>query len=255
MKRLGILLFGLASYAFFFATFLYLIGFLANAVVPRTIDAEGGYTTAATVTINVFLLALFGVQHTVMARQGFKDWLTNFIPQPAERSVYVFLSSLCLAILFVFWRPMPESLWQLEGIGRALLYGAYALGLGLVLYSTFLIDHFDLFGLRQVILEARKTEYGERSFRTPALYKFIRHPIYLGWIMTIWATPSMTLGRALLASGWTFYIFIAIAFEERDLVARFGARYENYARRTPMIIPRLSGRRPERGTASVNAAR
>lgn len=242
MQRLGILLFGVTSYAIFFATFLYLIGFLANAVVPRSIDAGVATSTTVDVVINVALLALFGVQHTVMARRGFKARLTRLVPESAERSVYVLASSLCLIALFALWRPMPEVLWHLEGAARIALLSAYGLGIAVVLYSTFLIDHFDLFGLRQVILQVKNAPCGEHAFRTPSLYKLVRHPIYLGWIMTMWAAPSMTLGRALLATGWTLYIFIAIAFEERDLVRRFGARYEEYARRTPMVVPRLRAR-------------
>ena len=251
MKRTAILLYGTVCYAIFFATFLYAIGFIGNLVVPKSIDTgvESGW--AAALAINGLLLAVFALQHSVMARPAFKRWITRYIPKPAERSTYVLASSVAFIALFAFWRPLPTPIFTVESeILRNLITGVFLGGVGLVLYSTFLIDHFDLFGLRQVVLYFRGKPYSEKNFATPSLYKHIRHPLYVGWFIVFWATPDMTLGHLLMAIGTTGYILVAIVFEERDLGEMLGADYRAYRERTPMFVPRFKGdRRPASETA------
>jgi methanethiol S-methyltransferase len=240
-----------ACYAIFFATFLYTIGFLGNVAVPKTIDSGEAGPLGVAIAIDLVLLGLFGVQHSVMARRGFKEWWTRIVPRPIERSTYVLASSLVLILLFWQWRPLPQEIFSLRGpIGVGLAFGAFALGWVVVLYSTFLINHFDLFGLRQVFLHLRSRPAAPLSFKTPSLYRLVRHPLYVGWLLCFWATPTMTVGRVLFAAVTTGYILIAIRFEERDLVAAHGAEYERYRERTPMIVPRV---RPARGDSAAEA--
>jgi methanethiol S-methyltransferase len=234
--------YGVVCYAIFFATFLYTIGFLGNFAVPKTIDSGMTGGLGAAFAIDVALLGLFGVQHSVMARRGFKAWWTKIVPAPIERSTYVLASSLVLILLFWQWRPLPASIFTLEShIGAGITYGAFALGWFVVLYSTFLINHFDLFGLRQVFLHLRSRPAVQLPFGTPSLYRIVRHPLYVGWLLCFWATPTMTVGRFLFAAVTTGYILIAIRFEERDLVAIHGKDYERYRERTPMLMPKLGG--------------
>lgn len=253
MQRLTILLFGVVTYAFFFLTFLYLIAFVGNlqltplaewlpllaALVPQSIDAgraTGNLTTA--VTINLGLILLFGLQHSIMARLGFKEWLHTHLPKSAERSVFVLMATLVLALLMWQWRPIPIMLWEAQStLGLAIGWSVFAAGFGLVLLSTFLIDHFDLFGLKQVWAQFVKRAPANPQFMTPVLYGIVRHPLYLGFLLAFWSTPGMSAGQLLFALGMTSYILIAIRFEERDLVHFHGPMYERYREQVPMLIP------------------
>ena len=241
MSRTATLLFALFAYAVFFATFLYLICFVGNfPFAPLTVDRGPDAPVAAAIVIDVVLIALFGIQHSVMARQGFKRAWTRIVPVPAERSVYVLIASLVLIVLFMFWRPIDGTLWDARGTALELpLWVAFAAGWGIVLLSTFLLNHFELFGLRQVWSHASGWEIPAPVFRTPLFYKRMRHPLYSGFVLAFWATPVMSAGHALLAAGMTVYILIAIRHEERDLVRLFGAQYEDYRRRAGMLIPKF----------------
>lgn len=239
MKRLLVLLYGIVCYAVFFGTFLYAIAFVGNLIVPRSIDAAPTTTLGAAIAINVALLGVFALQHSVMARPAFKRWWTRYVPVAVERSTYTLLSSLALLLLFWQWRPIGAVVWHVDNeIGRALLYAGFAFGWTLVLVSTFLINHFDLFGLRQVWLYFRGRPYTEIPFRTPVLYKFVRHPLYVGWFFAFWCAPTMTAAHLLFAVLTTAYILIAIQLEERDLVRAF-PDYATYRQRVPMLIPFL----------------
>ena len=236
--RIASFAYGLISYAIFFCTFVYAAGFQSNLVVPKSID-NGPFTPLGqSIVINLILLTLFGLQHTIMARPGFKAWWTTIIPAQIERATYVLISSLLIILLFWQWRPMPAAIWYFPNGGAYwLLMGGLFAGFGLVLVSSFLIDHFDLFGLRQVYLHLRGVEYTPKKFSTPFLYKYIRHPLYVGWFLSFWCTPSMTQGHLLFAAVWTAYILIAIPFEERDLVKFLGEPYNRYRAGTPMFLP------------------
>ncbi len=244
MGRAFYLLFGILAYLVFFATFLYLIAFVGNCqIIPFAVDRgpEAAWPVAA--AIDLALIALFGLQHSVMARQGFKKPWTRVVPWPVERSVYVLLASLVLIVLFVFWRPIPALIWSVEAPWAVYtLWALFGLGWLIVLVSTFLINHFELFGLRQVWAHNRGHEIPAPVFRTPLFYQRVRHPLYSGFILAFWATPVMTAGHLLLAAGMTVYILIAIRHEERDLVWLFGTQYQDYRRRAGMLLPRFGGR-------------
>ncbi len=245
MARIASFAYGLLCYALFFACFLYSIAFVGNFdVVPKTLDAgrEGSLGTA--LAVNLALLAVFAVQHSVMARPAFKRWWTRFVPEPVERATYVLLSSAALALLYWQWQPIGGVLWDVrDPAGRTALQGLYLGGWGLLLYSTCLIDHFDLFGVRQVWLHLRGRPYTGKPFRTPSLYRHVRHPLYLSWFTIFWATPTMSAGHLLLAVGTTAYIVVAVFLEERDLEAHFGDVYRRYAATTPKYFPRFLRRR------------
>lgn len=244
MHRLTALTYGVISYAIFFGAFLYTIGFLGNFAVPKSIDSATSAPLATALLVDGLLLALFAIQHSVMARPGFKRWWTRFVPQPIERATYVLMSSLVLILLFWAWQPLGGHLWQIENpLGRVLLSSMFFLGLATVLYSTFLIDHFDLFGLRQVVLHFQGGAYSERAFATPGLYRHVRHPLYVGWFLTFWMTPDMSMGRLLFAVACTLYILAAIPLEERDLAEALGDDYRDWRQQTPMFIPRTSADR------------
>lgn len=245
--RLAILLYAIVSYAVFTVSFLYALGFVGNYVVPKSIDKSidvGSQTNVSeAVVVNLLLLSLFAIQHSVMARPAFKRWWAKFLPVACQRSTYVLLSSLILLLLFWQWRPIPAPVWQIDGTAAWLLIGIHWLGWLIVLTSTYMIDHFDLFGLRQAFAALRGAEMPAQSFRTPLLYKIVRHPLMLGFLLAFWATPAMTAGHLLFAIANTAYILVALQFEERDLIAEFGTTYQQYRRRVPMLVPRIFGRR------------
>lgn len=237
MKRWSIFLYGVFCYVLFFATFLYAIGFIGNLWVPKSIDSARDVPVVNALLINLGLLGIFAVQHSVMARPAFKRWWTRVVPEAAERSTYVLFSTVALIVLFAFWQPMGGIIWDVSSpIGKALLYGAYAFGWALLLLSTFLINHFDLFGLRQVWLQLRGRAYSPLPFKTPALYGYVRHPVYVGWLFISWSTPTMTIAHLVFAIGATAYILIGIQFEEHDLTVAH-PEYADYRRRVPMLVP------------------
>lgn len=244
MSRIATLLFAMVAYAIFLATFLYLIAFVGDLpLVPRTVDRGPEAPLFGALIVNVALIAMFGVQHSVMARQGFKRVWTRIVPKPAERSVYVLAASAALIVLFYLWRPLPVTVWDVRGtVAEMPLWVMFALGWGIVLLSTFLINHFELFGLQQAWLHARGRETAAPVFRQPMLYKWVRHPLYLGFFIAFWATPHMTVGHLVLALGMSAYMLIAIRYEERDLTALFGRDYEDYRRDVGMLTPRLRRR-------------
>ena len=236
--RLLALLYGVVCYCIFFGTFLYAIGFVGNIFVPKSLDSgpETGLLQAA--LINLGLLTIFALQHSIMARPGFKKTWSAIVAEPIERSTYVLFSSAALILLFAYWQPMGGTVWEVTNpTGMAVLYGMFGFGWLLVLVSTFLINHFDLFGLRQVWLYFRNTEYTPLPFGTPGPYKLIRHPLYLGWLFAFWSTPTMTVAHLLFAIVTTAYILVAIQFEERDLKKFLGQAYVDYCKKVPMIIP------------------
>ncbi len=253
--------YGAVAYVMFVVVFLYLIGFVANAdftvggvhIVSKSIDRGGigdGTLTVAAVVIDAALLALFAVQHSVMARAGFKRWWTRVVPASAERSTYVLASNSCLVVLIAAWHPITHDIWRVSAQPwRTVLTATGLVGWAIALLSTLLIDHFDLFGLRQVFARLRGRRLPEHEFATPLLYRAVRHPLYLGFLIAFWVTPRMTLGHLLFAAATTGYILLAVQFEERDLIRAFGQQYRDYRRRVPMLFPGL-GHHSRRSEAS-----
>jgi len=238
-------LYGLVVYVFFLATFVYAIGFVGNLpLLPKTIDSGATAPLVEILAVNLGLLSLFAVQHSVMARRGFKRWWTKVIPESVERSTFVLAATAVLALLLWQWRPLAEPVvWSVtDPIGRLVLQAVFWIGWGVLLTSTFLINHFELFGLRQVWANLRGQALPAPVFHTPLFYRHVRHPIYLGFVLGFWATPQMTAGHLLFAAASTGYILIGIWFEERDLVAQFGQRYEVYRRQVGMLVPKLGSR-------------
>jgi methanethiol S-methyltransferase len=224
----------------FFAVFLYGIGFIGGFSTPTNLDGVPTTSLGHALTADLALLAAFAIQHSGMARPAFKARWKRFVPEAAERSTYVLLSSLALAALYVYWEPIGGVIWNAQdGLVRNGIIGLYLFGWLLLLYTTFLIDHFDLFGLKQVWRRLLNKTYRAPVFRTPSLYKVVRHPLYIGWLTIFWAAPTMTVSHLIFALATTAYILIAIGLEERDLVSAFGATYVDYRARTPMLIPRL----------------
>ena len=236
--RLAAFLYGLVAYLVFFVAFLYAVGFVSGLVVPKTIDSGRVSSTVKALSVNLMLMTLFAVQHSLMARKQFKQWWTQYVPKPVERSTYVLFASLALILLFWQWRPMPEILWHIEEPEMAATITAISFGGWLmVLSSTFLINHFELFGLHQVVNNLIGLESPAPRFRTPLYYKFVRHPIYLGFVIAFWAASTMSIGHLLFAAVTTAYIFVGIFLEERDLVEMFGDEYRSYKQRVSMLLP------------------
>ena len=237
-KRIATFIYGVISYLLFLGTFLYAIGFIGNLVVPKSIDSGRTGPLSQALLIDAGLLTLFAVQHSLMARPWFKRAWTRLVPKPAERSTYVLLSSVALLLLFWQWQPIGGVVWTVEQpVIQSGIYALYTIGWLLVLISTFLINHFDLFGLRQVFLFLIGRPYTQLKFGTPMFYQHIRHPLYLGWLFAFWSTPTMTVAHLVFAIATTAYIFVAIQLEEKDLVNAFGDDYRRYKKTVPMIIP------------------
>ena len=237
VTRSFILAYGLVSYLIFFVTFLYAIGFLGGFLVPTSLDGLADANTWQALAIDLGLLSLFAVQHSVMARPAFKRWWTQFIPQPLERSTYVLFSSLALILVFAFWQPLGGTIWNFNNpLAQAGMYFGFAAGWVLLFAATFAINHFDLFGLRQVWLAFTAQPYRALKFKTPLMYRIIRHPLYLGWLMAIWFTPTMTAAHLFFAMVTSAYIFVGIRFEEKDLLTEH-PDYAEYQANVPMIFP------------------
>jgi protein-S-isoprenylcysteine O-methyltransferase Ste14 len=245
MSRALSLLFATLCYAIFFATFLYLIGFVGGfAMIPKTVDAPPSAVTAgAAAVLDIALVALFGLQHSIMARQGFKRAWTKIVPRHLERSVFVLIASIVLMVMFRFWQPITGIVWSVENsMAASILWLLFWLGWGTVLISTFLINHFELFGLHQAWTYYRGQQWTPPAFRTPLLYRWVRHPLYLGFFFAFWAIPTMTVGHLLLAGVMSAWMLIAIQYEERDLVSFHGRDYEEYRSRVGMLLPRFRSR-------------
>jgi protein-S-isoprenylcysteine O-methyltransferase Ste14 len=247
VRRAMSLGYGAIAYVAFLGVFVYTIGFVANAGVPKGIDDGTSGPVALTMLVNAGLLTLFAAQHSIMARPWFKRWWTRFVPVSVERSTFVLAASLVLALLLWQWRPLPVRVWSVEDSWRrAALWGLYGLGWLMVVSSTFLIDHFDLFGLRQVVARVRGRSLHPLGFRQPLLYRLVRHPIMVGFVIAFWAAPDMSVGRMLFGVLATGYIIVAVRFEERDLLSHHGEAYERYASQVPRFVPRLAHIRPRR---------
>jgi protein-S-isoprenylcysteine O-methyltransferase Ste14 len=246
MKRYLTVGYGGAAYVLFLIVFLYLVGFVGAILVPRTVDHGIAAPIGQAVIVNTVLVALFGVQHSVMARPWFKRWWTRFVPASIERSTYVWLSNAVLMLLYWQWRTMPTVIWHVElPAGRLVLWVLFWLGWATALLSTFLINHFDLFGLRQVYLAWREKPYTHIDFHVRLLYRLVRHPLMLGFLIAFWSAPTMTAGHLLFTVAMTGYILTALHFEERDLVAALGDQYRDYRREVPMLLPHPRGHAPK----------
>lgn len=237
MGRVFAIAYGLVCYAIFFLTFLYAIGFVMGFEVPKAIDTGAAGPLAPSLAVDAVLLGVFAIQHSVMARPAFKRWWTRFVPPAVERSTYVLLASLALVLVYWGWRPLPQVIWSVQGPWRDVIFAVAWAGWAIVLASTFLISHFDLFGLLQVWAFGSGKGAPDPSFRTPLFYKVVRHPLYAGFIIAFWAAPTMSLGHLVFSAATTAYILIAIQFEERDLVGAFGEVYVRYQKRVSMIVP------------------
>lgn len=240
MKRIAAFVYGTLCYLLFLATFLYSVAFLGNFGLDQTIDGASTVPFGQALLVNTLLLGLFAVQHSVMARPSFKQWWTRFITKPVERSTYVLFSSLALLLLFYAWQPMGGTVWEVrDPIARGTIYSLFAGGWLLILVATFLINHFDLFGMRQVWLYLKGHPYTPLKFAVPSLYRYVRHPLYVGWLLVFWATPMMTAAHLVFSIATTTYILVAIQFEERDLVKVYGSAYDEYRKQVPMLVPNL----------------
>lgn len=245
MSRIAFFIYGLVCYLIFLAfVFPYAVGFLGNFGVPTSLDSVARQPWQFALTIDFLLLGTFALQHSVMARPWFKTWWTRYIPREIERSTYVLFSNVAMVLIFTFWQPLGVEVWRISGVAKYAIYAVYGLGWATILYSTFLINHFDLFGLRQVWLNLRGIPYTPLPFREPSLYRYVRHPLYVGWILVFWFTPMMTASHLVFAVTTTAYILIAIQFEERDLSSALDG-YRAYRRRVPMLIPKFGGSRDD----------
>jgi len=239
MKRIAAFIYGVVAYFVFFGTFCYLFAFVGDVFVPKSVNTDIETPVVQALLINLGLIALFGVQHSIMARPGFKKLWTRIVPKVIERSMFVLVTSVILIFMFWQWRPIAGTVWEVQNtFASAVIWAIFALGALTVLTASFLINHFDLFGLRQVYLHLRSIDYTPLKFKERALYRLVRHPLMLGFLMAFWATPHMTVGHLVFTVGMTTYILIGIAFEERDLVRAHGQAYQNYRKRVPMLIPR-----------------
>lgn len=255
LKRVLFFVYGSFSYLVFLGTFLYAIGFIGNFGVPTTLDGAATKPLGTSLAIDLALLTVFAVQHSVMARKWFKEWWTRIVPKPIERSTYVLFSSVALILLFLLWRPLGGVVWSVEDpIGRLVLRSLFGFGWALILLSTFLINHFDLFGLRQVWLNLLGQPYSTLQFATPGPYRLVRHPLYVGWLFAFWMTPVMSFAHLLFSIATTAYILLAIQFEERDLVREHGEKYEAYRRAVPMLIPFTAKGDSDKRAPIVNAS-
>ncbi len=245
MGRSIVFLYGILSYFVFFAAFLYSIGFVGNLLVPKSIDSGTAGALVTALIVNLLLLSVFALQHTIMARPGFKKIWTQVIPESMERSTYVLLASLALVLIFAYWQPMPGTIWDVSGTTLGLVLEIiFWIGWGIVLTSTFMIDHFDLFGLRQVYANLRKRDAAGGGFQTRMFYRLVRHPIMTGFLIAFWATPTMTMGHLLFAAVTSTYIYIAVLyFEEKDLVATLGEKYTNYQKEVGTFFPGIGKKR------------
>jgi protein-S-isoprenylcysteine O-methyltransferase Ste14 len=254
--RVAIFAYGMIAYACFLGVFLYAIGFIGNALVPKSIDTGPVGPIPTAVVVNALLLSLFVIQHTVMARPAFKERWTRIIPKPMERSTFVLATCLVLSLTFWQWRPMPGIIWQVsQPAARVLFHAMFGLGFAIVLYSSFLIDHFDLFGVRQVFQHLRASEPRRKGFVTPTLYRMVRNPLMLGFIIAFWSTPDMTQGHLLFSALTTGYIFFGVSMEERDLLNTLGEDYRRYREKTPMLLPwPRRGKRPHRDSSPSRPA-
>lgn len=246
MKRLLVLLYGVIVYCLFFGTFLYMIGFVENLFVPKSMDGTPQVPLGIALLTNAALLMLFALQHSIMARPAFKRWWTQFVPQSIERSTFVLFTCICLVTMVYFWQPIGGVIWSVENdVLAGALTGVSLLGFGIVLVATFMINHFDLFGLRQVWLYFRGEKYQQVKFRLPFFYRYVRHPLYLGFLIAFWAAPVMTVTHFLFAVLTTGYILTAIQLEERDLITLYGDHYRKYKKWAPMLIPFTKGKMPQ----------
>ncbi len=254
-KRIAVFAYGTITYAITLGIFVYAAGFIGNFGVPKAMDSGRELPLAQAIAIDALLLGVFAIQHSVMARGWFKRWLTSFIPKAAERSTYVLASNALMILLFWKWQPIGGTIWNVEDTAlRAALYGVYAAGWVLLVMVTFLINHFDLFGMRQVWYYLRGREMPPLKFVTPGPYKLVRHPLYIGWFTIFWATPSMTVAHLLFAVLTSAYILVAIQFEERDLVRHHGRAYAEYRKQVPMLVPGLGGKSPVAPNSAAGSA-
>ena len=250
MSRIVTLLYGVAAYLTFFGVFLYAVGFIGGFATPTRLDGAPTHPLGVSLCIDVALLAAFALQHSGMARPAFKRWWTRLIPQSAERSTYVLASNLVMLALFAAWQPIGGVIWTTSGGARLVVIGGYLAGWAVLFYATCLIDHFDLFGLAQVWRRFTGQAYEAPKFHTPSLYRIVRHPLYVGWLMIFWAAPTMTVAHLVFALMTTAYILFAIQLEERDLVDAFGRDYAEYRERVPMLIPGMRRRKPRPAAGS-----
>jgi len=251
MSRIATLLYGVLTYALFLGVFLYSIGFIGGFVTPTRLDGAPTHPLGMSLAIDLGLLGVFAVQHSGMARPAFKRWWTRIVPQAAERATYVLVTNILMIVLFATWQPIGGVIWDTAGPVRLAVTGLYLLGWLVLFYATCLIDHLDLFGVKQVWRRFTNATYVAPKFYTPGMYRFVRHPLYIGWLMIFWAAPTMTVAHLVFAVMTTAYILVAIQLEERDLLDAFGRDYAEYRRRTPMLIPRIGRRRRSLGSPTA----